>query len=73
MNTLLVSIERSGTMIPVGTIIGDDPADASSPIGLNLSGRATPRPYPSAFRCARSGMEARILQSGGIKSIKQSI
>lgn len=28
MNTLLVSIERNGTMIPVGTIRGDDPSDA---------------------------------------------
>lgn len=28
MNTLLVSIERNGTMIPVGTINGDDPANA---------------------------------------------
>ncbi len=26
MNTLLVSIERDGTMISVGTFIGDDPA-----------------------------------------------
>lgn len=28
MNTLLVSIERNGTMVPVGTIVGNDSSDA---------------------------------------------
>ena len=59
MNTLLVSIERSGTMIPVGTIIGDGPMDAcftyrpeylqkSDAAAISISLPLREAPYPAS-------------------------
>lgn len=58
MNTLLVSIERNGTMIPVGTINGDDPSDAcfaylpeylqeSDAVAISISLPLRVEPYPA--------------------------
>lgn len=58
MNTLLVSIERNGTMIPVGTINGDDSSDAcfaylpeylqeSDAVAISISLPLRVEPYPA--------------------------